>query len=132
MDNIIDLYHALREPYRRNAIFITNDATVKAIRKLKDGSGAIPMAAVCAGRSARYDPEQTGSDINLCTYNFRIRKNIAFGDFKHYWIPDRQGRSFQRLNELYAATGQVGFRATQRVDGKLTLGEAVKVLQMKA
>ena len=60
------------------------------------------------------------------------KKPIAFGDFSYYWIADRQGRSFQRLNELYAATGQVGFKATQRVDGKLTLPEAIKVLQMKA
>jgi HK97 family phage major capsid protein len=50
----------------------------------------------------------------------------------YYWIADRQGRSFQRLNELFAQTGQVGFRATQRVDGRLILPEAVKVLQMKA
>ena len=35
-------------------------------------------------------------------------KTIAFGDFKYYWIADRQGRSFKRLNELYAATGQIG------------------------
>jgi HK97 family phage major capsid protein len=33
---------------------------------------------------------------------------------------------------LYAATGQVGFMATQRVDGKLVLAEAVKILQQKA
>ena len=59
-------------------------------------------------------------------------KTLAFGDFSYYWIADRQGRSFQRLNELYAATGQVGFRATQRVDGKLVLAEALQVLQMKA
>jgi HK97 family phage major capsid protein len=59
-------------------------------------------------------------------------KVIAFGDFGYYWIADRQGRAFQRLNELYAATGQVGFRATQRVDGKLILKEAVKILKMKA
>jgi HK97 family phage major capsid protein len=59
-------------------------------------------------------------------------KAIAFGDFSYYWIADRQGRSFQRLNELFAATGQVGFRATQRVDGKLVLAEAIQVLQMKA
>ena len=37
---------------------------------------------------------------------------MAFGDFGYYWIADRQGRAFQRLNELYAANGQVGFRAT--------------------
>jgi len=58
-------------------------------------------------------------------------KVLAFGDFSYYWIADRQGRSFQRLNELFAVTGQVGFKATQRVDGKLTLAESVKVLKIK-
>ena len=57
---------------------------------------------------------------------------IAFGDFSYYWIADRQGRSFKRLNELFATTGQVGFMATQRVDGKLILSEAIKVLAQKA
>jgi len=32
---------------------------------------------------------------------------------------------FQRLNELFATTGQVGYLATQRVDGKLILPEAI-------
>ena len=49
-----------------------------------------------------------------------------------YWIADRQGRSFKRLNELFAANGQVGFLANQRVDGKLILAETVKTLTMKA
>ena len=56
---------------------------------------------------------------------------MAFGDYSYYWIADRQGRSFKRLNELYATTGQVGFLASERVDGKLILPEAVQVLQMK-
>ena len=59
------------------------------------------------------------------------QKAIAFGDFSYYWIADRQGRSFRRLDELFAATGQVGFRGSQRVDGKLILPEAIKTLQMK-
>jgi HK97 family phage major capsid protein len=58
-------------------------------------------------------------------------KAIAFGDFKYYWIADRQGRSFKRLNELFAMTGQVGFLASQRLDGKLILPEAVKTLTIK-
>ena len=56
---------------------------------------------------------------------------MAFGDFSYYWISDRQGRSFKRLNELFAMTGQIGFIASQRVDGKLTLSEAVKVLDIR-
>ena len=59
-------------------------------------------------------------------------KTIAFGDFSYYWIADRQGRSFKRLNELFATNGQVGFLGFQRVDGKLVLSEAVKVLAQKA
>ncbi len=59
-------------------------------------------------------------------------KGVAFGDFSYYWIADRQGRSFRRLDELFATTGQVGFRGSERVDGKLILPEAVQVLQQKA
>ena len=58
-------------------------------------------------------------------------KSIAFGDFSYYWIGDRQGVSFKRLNERFAETGQVGFIATKRVDAKLILPEAIKVLQQK-
>ena len=43
-----------------------------------------------------------------------------------------RARSFKRLNELYATTGQVGFLASERVDGKLILSEAVKTLDIKA
>ena len=38
-DEIIDLFYSLKAPYRKNATFLMNDATVKAIRKLKDSSG---------------------------------------------------------------------------------------------
>lgn len=39
-DDIISLIYALKRPYRRNASFILNDATLAAIRKLKDNNGA--------------------------------------------------------------------------------------------
>ena len=59
-------------------------------------------------------------------------KTVLFGDLSYYWIGDRQGITFKRLNERYADLGQVGFLASKRVDGKLVLPEAIKVLQMKA
>ena len=52
-------------------------------------------------------------------------KSIIFGDFNYYWIADRQGRTFKRLNELFATTGQVGFLASQRVDGRQRLAGVV-------
>lgn len=131
LDEIMDLFYSLKSPYRKNAVFLTNDATVKAIRKLKDGNGQyLWQPSVTAGQpdTLLNRPVKTSSYIPILASG---AKTIAFGDFSYYWVADRQGRAFQRLNELYAATGQVGFKATQRVDGKLILAEAIKVLQMK-
>ena len=132
IDEIMDLFYALKSPYRKNAVFITNDATVKSIRKLKDGNGQyLWQPSVTAGQPDTILNRPLKTSVYVPGIA-AAAKTIAFGDFSYYWVADRQGRSFQRLNELYAATGQVGFKATQRVDGKLILAEAVKVLQMKA
>lgn len=131
-DEIIDLFYSLRSPYRKNATFVMNDSTVKMIRKLKDGNGQyLWQPSVQAGQpdTILNRPVKTSSFVPVVEAG---AKTIAFGDFGYYWIADRQGRSLQRLNELYAPTGQVGFRATQRVDGKLILPEAIKVLKQKA
>lgn len=131
-DEIFDLFYSLRAPYRKRAHFVMNDSTVKLLRKLKDNNGQyIWQPSVAVGQpdtilsrplvTSPYVPEAKAGE-----------KAIAFGDFGYYWIADRQGRNFKRLNELYAVTGQVGFIATQRVDGKLILPESIKYLQMKA
>ena len=38
-DEVMDLFYSLRVPYRRNAVFMTNDATMKVLRQLKNGNG---------------------------------------------------------------------------------------------
>ena len=38
-DELIDLFYSLKSPYRRNAVWVLNDSTIKAIRKLKDSNG---------------------------------------------------------------------------------------------
>lgn len=131
-DELIDLFYSLKSPYRKNAVWLLNDSTVKAVRKLKDNQGQyLWQPSLTAGT-----PDMIlGRPVRTSTYMPVVaagEKSVAFGDFGYYWIADRQGRSFKRLNELYAATGQVGFLASQRVDGKLILPEAVKVLQQKS
>ena len=132
IDEVLDLYHSLKSSYRKNATFLVNDDTIKKIRKLKDGQGQyLWQPSIAAGTpdkilnrpvvTSQYMPTAASSE-----------KTILFGDFKYYWVADRQGRTFKRLNELYAANGQVGFLASQRLDGKLILSEAMKVLQQKA
>lgn len=131
-DEIIDLVYSLKAPYRKNASFIMNDATIKAIRKLKDGQGQYlwqPSLTAGTPDTLLNRPVYTSAYAPILEAG---AKTIAFGDFGYYWIADRQGRSFKRLNELFATSGQVGFLCSQRVDGKLILPEAIKVLQQKA
>lgn len=131
-DELIDLFYSLKSPYRRKAVWVMNDSTVKAIRKLKDNQGQYlwqPSLTAGTPDTILNRPVYTSSYVPAIAAG---AKTIAFGDFSYYWIADRQGRSFKRLNELFATTGQVGFMATQRVDGKLILSEAIKVLAQKA
>ena len=131
-DEVMDLYYSLRSPYRRQAVFLMNDSTVKALRKLKNGAGDyIWQPSITSGTPDKIlnCPVYTSGFVPAIA---SATKSIIFGDMDYYWIADREGRKFKRLNELYAPTGQVGFLASQRVDGKLILPEAVKVLQQKA
>ena len=131
-DDVMDLYHSLKSPYRRRAVWLLNDATVKALRKLKDNNGNYiwqPSVQIGVPDMILNRPLYTSAYVPTIAAGAKV---MAFGDLSYYWIADRQGRSFKRLNELYAANGQVDFLASERVDGKLILPEAVKTLSMAA
>ncbi len=131
-DEVINLYYSLRAPYRKNAVWLLNDATINAIRLLKDKNGQyLWQASLKEGTPDTLlgRPVYTSTAVPIIDAGAKV---MAFGDLSYYWIGDREGISFRRLNELYAEKGQVGFLATKRVDAKLILPEAIKVLQMKA
>lgn len=131
-DEIIALFYELDAPYRENAIWVFNDATMAAIRKLKGNDGQfLWQKALHEGdhETLLGKPVFTSPFMPVIAAG---TKPVLFGDFSFYWIGDRQGVTFKRLNERYADTGQIGFLATKRVDAKLVLPEAIKVLQMKS
>ena len=131
-DNIFDLIYSLKRPYRKNASFIMQDATIAAVRKLKDGNGAY-----------MWQPSyQAGEPDRLCGYTINPSEYapaatagnspIAFGDYSYYNIGDRGTRSMQELRELFAGNGMIGYVAKERVDGILVLKEAVQLLKIQA
>lgn len=126
-DDLFDLIYGLKRPYRKNASFIMNDATLAQIRKLKDNNGAyIWQPSYQAGEPDRV----LGYQVHTSAY--APTDAISFGDYKYYNIGDRGTRSFKQLNELFAGNGMIGMVAKERVDGKLVLPEAVQILKLKA
>ena len=126
-DDLVDLVHALKRPYRKNAVFILNDKTIASIRKLKDNNGAYIW-------QPSYQEKEPDTILGYPVYTsaYAPENAIAFGDFSYYNIGDRGERSFKELTELFAGNGMIGFVAKERVDGKLVLKEAVQILPVKA
>jgi len=118
-DNLIDLMFSVISPYRNSssAGWLVKDATLGAIRKLKDGAGRYlfePAAVVGApdsflGKPIKSDPNVAGVALGA--------KSVVFGDFSAYFVRMAGGVRFERSDEYAFNTDQVAFRAIIRADG---------------
>jgi len=133
--DILDMFAALRGAYHFNAKWLMNMNTLAAIMRLKDDSGAFIYKPF--EQKSKNDPlgHILGKPVvisSLMPNTGKGAKPVAFGDFRRYRIHDRAGFSIQRLSELFATNGFIGFRGMQRTDGKLLIPEAIKVLEFSA
>lgn len=128
-DEIIALYYSLDEQYRGKAVFLMHEDTAKSLRLLKDENGHYLWREALGGETDRL--------LDCPVYMSRFMPKVAagakpilFGDLSKYWIADRGNRTLLRFSEIFALRDQTAFVMTERVDGKLIVPEAVKVLQM--
>jgi len=131
-DELLDLYHSCDRQYRSGSsvAWLMRDSTIKEIRKLKDGDDQYlwqpgmkqGQPDMLFGKPVIASPDMPETATGAVS--------VVFGDFSYYTIADRGSRSLIRLNELYSANGQVGFRIHERVDGKVVLAEALQKITM--
>jgi HK97 family phage major capsid protein len=124
-DGLINAKYALKVQYWQRAEWVFNRTLVRDIRKLKDGNGQYLWNAGLVG--------DRPSTILECPYNLsEYAPNTmtassyvgVLGDWSFYWIADALNWELQRLEELYAATNQVGFIGRKATDGMPVLAEA--------
>lgn len=118
-DNLIDLMFSVIAPYRNSpsAGWLVKDATLGAIRKLKDGAGRYlfePALGVGApdtllGKPIQTDPNVAGLGLGA--------KSVVFGDWSAYFVRYAGGVRFERSDEFKFDTDQVAFRCLVRGDG---------------
>ena len=128
-DEVQDLFYSVKESYRQNGTWLFNSTTAGDLRNLKADGRYIwePNAQMGAADTILGRPVAINDALEAIAAGVGARP-ILFGDLSYYWIAWRAGMNFQRLDELYAANGNVGLKADLRVDGKLTSSEAVKAL----
>lgn len=118
-DDLVDLEHSVDPAYRRGAIFMANDSSIKVVKKLKDSDGRplwVPGIAVREPDTILGYRYVVNQDVASMAAN---AKSVLFGDFSKYLIRDVLGITMVRLNERYADYLQVGFMAYSRHDGDL-------------
>lgn len=129
----MDMYYALAPRFRRNASWILKDSTVKLLRKLVEGTTGqfLWQPGMTAGDpDTLYGrPVYTSEYMPAATAGLR---SVLFGDFNYALIGDRSPVAIQRLNELYAGNGQIGFKAWKRVDLAVTQPSAIQYSTMHA
>ena len=130
-DDLLDLKHAIPPKYRKNAVLLMHDSTLRELFKLRTGEGQYIWY------------ENPKKKIPLCIFGHRVitcpsmptiesgKPPILFGDFKHFVIGDRKHRRIKRLTEVHAQQGQVAYIMSQRVDAKLLDRNAVAALKVK-
>lgn len=118
-DDLIRLYHSVDPAYRANGKWMMADGTALILRLLKDGDGQYlwkPGLADDRPDTLLGKPVVINADMPAMTASL---KPIIFGDFSNYLVRNVSGIEVKRLNELYAANGQIGMLAFIRFDGAL-------------
>jgi HK97 family phage major capsid protein len=118
-DELIDLEHAVDVAHRTGASFMTNDATVKALRKLKDADNQYiwqrPLTAGAPSTLFGY-PVITNSDMATMAAS---AVSVVFGNLKAYKLRMVEQIRVYRLEQLYRANDQDGLVAFNSFDGKI-------------
>lgn len=120
-DDLIDLMFSVIAPYRNSpsASWLMKDATLAAVRKLKDGDNRYlfsPAATVGAPDTLLGKPIRTDPNVAAVAAG---AKSVAFGDMSAYFVRLAGGVRFERSDHFAFNTDQVAFRAIIRGDGLL-------------
>ena len=124
-DDVVKLFFSVKPRYRRNAVWLMNDETAYTLRTLKDAAGNYIWNHA--------NDTILGHKVMISEFMPNAApgsKPIAFGDFRYYWIVDRQPVCVRTLVEKYATIDCIGYRAYELLDGKLVRPEAIKVMQI--
>jgi HK97 family phage major capsid protein len=120
-DGLTEAQMSVKAQYRKNAEWLFHRDAIKMLRKIKTGIASdttyIYQPSVQMGQ-----PDMLlGKPVNESEYmpnTFTTGLYTGlFGDLSYYWICDQLPYTVQRLNELYAATNQVGFIGRMSTDG---------------
>ncbi len=120
-DNIIDLFYSVIAPYRnsQSTAWLMRDATVAAVRKLKDSTGqylwqpSVQLGApdTLLGKRLLTDPFIPAVALSA--------RSILFGDFSQFYVRMVESIRFERSDDYAFNTDLITYRCILRGDSEL-------------
>lgn len=116
-------YKALAAPYRAGASWVLHPDDYASLAGTLDSAGAFAFPTLQSAEPTLFGrPVYIGAAMPAPAAS---AKSLAFGNWQlAYCIRRVRGVGVERLEELYAENGQVGFKGAARVDGRPTLAAA--------
>ena len=118
---VIELYHKLAEPYQEGAVWTLRNSTLGHLRTLTGNPFQFQNTPAGNGRSLYEAPYFCTDAMGALA---TAQKSMLIGNWQFFALVERAGLTVRRLNELYAATGQVGILATVRFGAGVIFPEA--------
>lgn len=119
-ESITDLYFSLDPEYRSKAVWMMNDTTALAIRRMKDDGGNYIWNH--NDNTIFGHPVVISNEMPSAGHG---NKPILFGDFSYYWIICRRPVSVRALKEKFITVDQIGYLAMEFMDARLVRHEAI-------
>ncbi|WP_043643110.1 phage major capsid protein [Nocardioides alkalitolerans] len=134
VDDFLALVYAVPPQYRRNGSFLMPSSTELHLSTKKDANGQyLWQPSVQAGRPNTFKGYAVNNQEDIGALGVGSRNVAAFGDYNAgYRVYDRLGMTVQRLVELYAEDGMIGFKVRRRVGGDVIRPQAIRVLRTPA
>ncbi len=132
-EDLMSLFQSVDLAYRPNCTLLLNDSSVWDLRKIKDSQGRYIW-------DINNSLVQAQQPSNIAGFNYLVSnsidasgsfsKNLAvFADLSRHNVRVVDGVQITRLNELYRASGMIGFEAVMRWDSNY-VGHAASIARL--
>ena len=118
---------ALPDAYKPNATWLMSPSALASLANLTDTAGGLVLPSLHNENPSLYGrPVYRSPELPAAAANAR---SVVVGDIQAgYTVRRVRGLGLHRQQELHSDAGQVGYRLFSRVDGRVILADALRIL----
>ena len=125
------VWAVLPDAYKPNASWVMSPSALASLANLTDTAGALVLSSLHSENPTLYSrPVYSSPELPAAAANAR---SVVVGDFSvGYAVRRVRGLGVHRQTEIHSDSGQIGYRLFTRVDGRVVIADALRILTNSA